>query len=178
MSRLPPLSWHHTYSCNFKPMSSFLAEMPAGLVRAQRSPPALAGVLPNPSCRISEVMLQQPHREFVLPYFRAGWSTFPASLSWLEHLSTRCFLCGRDWVTTAARATQRAAQIVVSEHGGRLPAEPAELRKLRHREIRPVIAWIGFGQDEPALDGNIRRVLAPCLQRTCAQAVTPGRRML
>jgi A/G-specific adenine glycosylase len=61
-----------------------------------------------------------------------------------------------------ARNLHRAARIVVAEYGGELPQSAALLRRLPGigRYTAGAIASIAFGQDEPALDGNIRRVLA------------------
>lgn len=61
-----------------------------------------------------------------------------------------------------ARNLHRAARQVMREHGGELPAEPAALEKLPGigRYTAGAIASIAFGQAVPALDANIRRVLA------------------
>src|SRR5690606_28007046 len=61
-----------------------------------------------------------------------------------------------------ARNLHRAAQIVVEEYGGRIPEDSQALRRLPGigRYTAGAIASIAFGRDEPALDGNIRRVLA------------------
>jgi A/G-specific adenine glycosylase len=67
-----------------------------------------------------------------------------------------------------ARNLHRTAQIVVKEMGGELPRQPEALRKLPGigRYTAGAIASIAFGLDEPALDGNIRRVLARCFDVT------------
>jgi A/G-specific adenine glycosylase len=61
-----------------------------------------------------------------------------------------------------ARNLHRAARLVVEEHGGRLPDDPATLRTLPG--IGPytagAIASIAFDRAEPAVDGNVRRVLS------------------
>jgi A/G-specific adenine glycosylase len=61
-----------------------------------------------------------------------------------------------------ARNLYKAAQLVVTEYHGRLPAEMSLLRRLPGvgRYTAAAIASIAFGRDEPTLDGNIRRVLA------------------
>jgi A/G-specific adenine glycosylase len=60
-----------------------------------------------------------------------------------------------------ARNLQRAAREVVTQHGGRLPASIAALLSLPGigRYSAGAIASIAFGADEPAIDGNIVRVL-------------------
>jgi A/G-specific adenine glycosylase len=61
-----------------------------------------------------------------------------------------------------ARNLQRAARLVMERHAGQLPAERAALERLPGigKYTAGAIASIAFGQDEAALDGNIRRVLA------------------
>jgi A/G-specific adenine glycosylase len=61
-----------------------------------------------------------------------------------------------------ARNLQRAARQVMDQHNGQLPADQALLEKIPGigRYTAGAIASIAFGLDAPALDGNIRRVLA------------------
>jgi A/G-specific adenine glycosylase len=112
---------------------------------------------------ISEIMLQQTRVETVIPYFSRWMQRFPtlqdlASASVQEVLS---IWEGLGYYSRA-RNLQRAARQVVEQAGGRLPASREELERLPG--IGPytagAIASIAFGQNEAALDGNIRRVLA------------------
>lgn len=61
-----------------------------------------------------------------------------------------------------ARNMHQAAKLVMEKYAGKLPASRQELEKLPG--IGPytagAVASISFGQDEAALDGNIRRVLS------------------
>ncbi len=119
---------------------------------------------PNPyNVWISEVMLQQTRVETVLPYYRRWMESFP-SIGDLADASLDEVLSAWEGLGyySRARNLQRAARLVISEYNGELPAEPVELRKLPGigRYIAGAIASIAFGKDEPALDGNIRRVLA------------------
>jgi len=61
-----------------------------------------------------------------------------------------------------AVALHRAARIVVAEHGGRLPRDPAALRTLPG--IGPytanAIAAIAYGRAVPSLETNVRRITA------------------
>jgi A/G-specific adenine glycosylase len=112
---------------------------------------------------ISEIMLQQTRVETAIPYFKRWMARFPdvtaLALSPLQEVLS-CWE-GLGYYSRA-RNLQRAAQIVVEEHGGLLPEEPAELQKLPGigRYTAAAITSIVFGRDEPALDGNVRRVLA------------------
>lgn len=112
---------------------------------------------------VSEVMLQQTRAETVIPYFERWMVRFPtlealASASQQEVLS--------EWeglgYYSRARNLHQAAQKVVEEFEGNLPRDIEQLKSLPGigRYTAGAITSIAFGQDEPALDGNIRRVLA------------------
>ena len=64
-----------------------------------------------------------------------------------------------------ARNLHRAANEIVTQHGGRLPQEPLSLRELPG--VGPytagAVASIAFGKPEPAVDGNVRRVVSRLL---------------
>jgi A/G-specific adenine glycosylase len=112
---------------------------------------------------VSEIMLQQTRVETVIPYFQKWMGQFPDIRS-LAAASQEQVLSAWEGLGyySRARSLSRAAQIIVDEFGGRLPKEAHSL--LRLPGIGPytagAIASIAFGADEPALDGNIRRVLA------------------
>jgi A/G-specific adenine glycosylase len=112
---------------------------------------------------VSEIMLQQTRVETVIPYFERWLELFP-HLPALAQADEQTVL--RAWeglgYYSRARNLHRAAQIVVSEYGGQLPQDAAELAKLPGigRYTAGAIASIAFGKDEPALDGNLRRVAA------------------
>lgn len=61
-----------------------------------------------------------------------------------------------------ARNLHRAAREVMTRFGGKLPTSRVELETLPGigRYTAGAIASMAFGADEPALDGNLRRVLA------------------
>ncbi len=119
---------------------------------------------PDPySVWVSEIMLQQTRVETVIPYFQR----------WLERFSTVEDLAAaplqevlKAWeglgYYSRARNLHRAAQRVMAEYGGRIPEDREALQSLPGigRYTAGAIASIAFGKDEPALDGNIRRVLA------------------
>jgi A/G-specific adenine glycosylase len=108
-------------------------------------------------------MLQQTRVETVIPYFERWMERFP-TLSSLAGASQQEVLAAWEGLGyySRARNLHRAAQIVVAEHGGELPRDIKELLSLPGigRYTAGAIAAIAFGLDEPALDGNIRRVLA------------------
>lgn len=111
---------------------------------------------------VAEVMLQQTQASTVAPFFTRWLAQFPT----IEALATAPI----DQVLKAweglgyyarARHLHQAAQCILSEHEGRLPADRDQLLALPG--IGPYTAGailsIAFGQDEPVLDGNVRRVL-------------------
>jgi A/G-specific adenine glycosylase len=108
-------------------------------------------------------MLQQTRVETAIPYFQRWMERFP-SVQCLAEASQQEALAAWEGLGyySRARNLHRAAQLVVSKHGGRLPGEVKALSRLPGigRYTAAAIASIAFGADEPALDGNIRRVLA------------------
>lgn len=112
---------------------------------------------------VSEIMLQQTRVETVIPYFERWMERFP-SIQALAQASLQEVLTAWEGLGyySRARNLHRAAQLVIEEHNGKLPHQAAILLKLPG--IGPytaaAIASIAFGLDEPALDGNIRRVYA------------------
>ncbi len=112
---------------------------------------------------VSEIMLQQTRVEAVIPYFLRWMERFP-DVARLAAASEQQVLKAWEGLGyySRARNLHRAARIVIEQYDGCLPPKAAELRKLPGigRYTAGAIASIAFGGDEPALDGNIRRVLA------------------
>ncbi len=112
---------------------------------------------------VSEIMLQQTRVETVIPYFLRWMERFP-DVQRLADAPEQQVLKAWEGLGyySRARNLQRAARMLVKEQGGLLPREARELRKLPGigRYTAGAIASIAFSRDEPALDGNIRRVLA------------------
>ncbi len=112
---------------------------------------------------VSEVMLQQTRVATVVPYYRRWLEAFP-TVADLAAASLDDVL--RLWqglgYYARARHLHRAAQVVVREHGGRLPPAAVDLRRLPGigDYAAGAIASIAFGQAVPAVDGNVTRVLA------------------
>jgi A/G-specific adenine glycosylase len=112
---------------------------------------------------VSEIMLQQTRVETVIPYYEKWMALFPTVQSLAEAQEQDVL---KAWeglgYYSRARNMRRAAQKVVEQFGGEFPQDVAALRLLPGvgRYTAGAIASIAFGKDEPALDGNIRRVLA------------------
>jgi A/G-specific adenine glycosylase len=119
---------------------------------------------PNPyAVWVSEIMLQQTRIESVIPYFQRWMTRFP-TISDLAAASQQEVLSLWEGLGyySRARNLHHAAKIVIEVYEGKLPQDAGTLRKLPGvgRYTAAAIASIAFGQDEPALDGNIRRVLS------------------
>lgn len=138
---------------------------------------------------VSEVMAQQTQ----IARAAEAWLRFVARFPTFEALAaapTADVL--REWrglgYNRRALNLQRAARVVVEEHGGRLPADLAALGRLPG--VGPytarAVAAIAFGQPVGAVDTNVRRVLgravagdaalAPALLQAVADAAVPRQR--
>jgi A/G-specific adenine glycosylase len=111
---------------------------------------------------ISEVMLQQTQVATVIPYFERWLARFP-DVPALAAASLDDVLKAWEGLGYYARARnlRRAAQAMVERHGGHVPAQRTALLALPGigRYTAGAILSIAFGQPEPVLDGNVRRVL-------------------
>lgn len=112
---------------------------------------------------ISEIMLQQTRVEAVKEYFLR----FLRALPTVEDLAT----CDDEKLMklweglgyySRARNLKRAAEIVVKEYGGAIPPERERLAKLPGigDYTAGAISSIAFGNPEPAVDGNVLRVIS------------------
>ncbi len=111
---------------------------------------------------VSEVMLQQTRRETVVPYYRRFLERFPTiqALAAAEQQEVLKAWAGLGYYARA-RSMHAAARQAVEKFGGELPTNRHDLLSLPG--IGPytvgAILSLAFGQDEPVLDGNVRRVL-------------------
>jgi A/G-specific adenine glycosylase len=112
---------------------------------------------------ISEIMLQQTQVATVVPYYQRFMATFPdvavlatADLDEVLHHWTGLGYYARG------RHLHRAAQTVMTEHGGEFPTDVASLTRLPGigRSTAGAIAAIAGGHQAAILDGNVKRVLA------------------
>ena len=112
---------------------------------------------------VSEIMLQQTRVETVIPYFEKWMKLFP-NVQTLASASERTVLNAWEGLGYYSRARNfhKAAKIVVEKYNGELPRDLDELGKLPGigRYTVGALASIVFSMDEPALDGNLKRVYA------------------
>ena len=112
---------------------------------------------------ISEIMLQQTRVDTVIPYYERFLDWFP-TVSDLAQAAEEKLLKAWEGLGyySRVRNMQKAAQQIMEDHGGAFPATYEAISKLKG--IGPytagAIASIAFGLPEPAVDGNVMRVLA------------------
>jgi len=111
---------------------------------------------------VAEIMLQQTRSEAVIPYYERFLARFPTLRSLAEAPLADVL---KTWeglgYYARARNLHTAAQYIVREMQGQIPASPEALLRLPGigQYTAAAIASIAFGQDSIALDGNLRRVL-------------------
>ncbi len=112
---------------------------------------------------ISEIMAQQTRIATVIDYFTRWMARFPTleSLAEADQQEVLKMWEGLGYYSRA-RNLHRAAQVVMAEYGGEIPSSRAELLKLPGigAYTAGAILSLAFGQAEPILDGNVKRVLA------------------
>jgi A/G-specific adenine glycosylase len=112
---------------------------------------------------VSEVMLQQTQASRVVPAFGSFLRRFPTVRALAA--ATRGDVV-REWgglgYNRRAVRLSEAARVVVRDHGGRIPRDPAALRELPG--VGPytaaAVASLGFGEPVAVVDTNVRRVVS------------------
>lgn len=137
---------------------------------------------------VSEIMLQQTRVETVIPYYERWMQRFP-DVDALAHAELDEVL--KTWeglgYYSRARNLYRAAAIVRERHNGTLPDSIDALRQLPGigEYTAGAIASIAYERPAPAIDGNVKRVLARVLDeasppatqlREVASALVPEQR--
>ncbi len=122
-----------------------------------------AGARESYAVWVSEVMAQQTRLSVVEAYFNRWMEEFPTleALASADQQEVLKLWEGLGYYSRA-RNLHRAAQIVVSEFGGQLPRTRAELLTLPGigEYTAGAILSLAFGQHEPVLDGNAKRVIS------------------
>ncbi len=112
---------------------------------------------------ISEVMLQQTQVATVIPYWRSFMERFPTVGALAAAALPDVFSMWRGLgYYSRARNLHRAAQQIVSEHGGELPRSASQLLTLPGfgRYTAGAVASIAHDEPAPLVDGNVARVFA------------------
>jgi|SRR5690625_1363777 len=112
---------------------------------------------------VSEIMLQQTQVDTVIPYFYRFMEQFPTvyDLASADEQDVLKAWEGLGYYSRA-RNLQNAVREVVSEYNGKVPDHPKQLGELKGigPYTRGAILSIAFNQPEPAVDGNVMRVLS------------------
>lgn len=115
---------------------------------------------------ISEIMLQQTQVDTVIPYFQNFKTKYPTVRDLAEADEQQVL---KDWeglgYYSRARNLHSAVKEVVSKYDGIVPKDVKKLGDLKGigPYTRGAIASIAFDQAEPAVDGNVMRVLSRVL---------------
>ena len=130
---------------------------------------------------VSEVMLQQTQVAAVIPYYERFMARFPTveSLATADLGEVLAMWQGLGYYGRA-RNLHAAARIVRDEMGGHLPREAEALRALPGigEYIAAAVASTAFGVAEPAVDGNVIRVIARVFDVEQDPTRAPARRLI
>jgi A/G-specific adenine glycosylase len=111
---------------------------------------------------ISEIMLQQTQVKTVIPYWRRWMERLPgiAELAGAAQENVLKLWEGLGYYARA-RNLQKAARLIIEQHGGVFPRKFEEVLELPGvgRYTAGAICSIAFNQPAPILDGNVVRVL-------------------
>jgi A/G-specific adenine glycosylase len=112
---------------------------------------------------ISETMLQQTQVATVVPYYKRFMRTFPnvRALDRAPLAKVLALWSGLGYYRRAENL-KKTARILAARHGGCLPNDYDILRALPGigEYTAGALLSIAFGEPHPAVDGNVRRVLA------------------
>jgi A/G-specific adenine glycosylase len=137
---------------------------------------------------ISEVMAQQTRVDTVVPYYERWLRRFPDVAALADAPLDAVY---KEWeglgYYSRARNLHAAARTVHERHGGHVPSSYEELRALPGigDYTAGAISSIAFNERQPAVDGNVRRVLSRLLDdpnpaavrlRSVAAALVPADR--
>jgi A/G-specific adenine glycosylase len=110
---------------------------------------------------LSEIMLQQTQVDTVIPYFNRFIAAFPDvhALAAADQQEVLKLWEGLGYYSRA-RNLHKAAQVVVSQHGGELPQPYNDLMAIPGLGpyTAAAVSSIAFGQPVPVVDGNVLRV--------------------
>ncbi|GAA0498607.1 A/G-specific adenine glycosylase [Salinibacillus aidingensis] len=116
---------------------------------------------------VSEIMLQQTRVDTVIPYYQRFMEKFPTpdALAKADEQDVLKVWEGLGYYSRA-RNLQTAVQEVVEEYNGKVPDNPKELGNLKGvgPYTKGAILSIAYQQPEPAVDGNVMRVISRILR--------------
>ncbi|MCM3630530.1 A/G-specific adenine glycosylase [Paenibacillus glycanilyticus] len=126
---------------------------------------------------VSEIMLQQTRVDTVIPYYERFMTKFPTVRTLAEAPEPEVLKCWEGLgYYSRARNLQAGAREVVERYGGVVPDDKTAVSGLKG--VGPyttgAIMSIAFNRPEPAVDGNVMRVLSRyfCLEDDIAKPAT------
>ncbi|MFC4776178.1 A/G-specific adenine glycosylase [Paenibacillus sp. GCM10023252] len=126
---------------------------------------------------VSEIMLQQTRVDTVIPYYERFMERFPTIGALAEAPEEEVLKCWEGLgYYSRARNLQAGAREVVQHYGGQVPDDKLSVAGLKG--VGPyttgAIMSIAFNRPEPAVDGNVMRVLSRyfCLEEDIAKPKT------
>jgi len=127
---------------------------------------------------VSEFMLQQTQASRVVPAYGRFLKRFPTVASLAR--APRADVI-REWrglgYNRRAVALSEAAKAIERDHGGRVPSDPKDLARLPG--VGPytaaAVASLAYGAAVPAVDTNVRRIVARALLGAESHEAFPGR---
>jgi A/G-specific adenine glycosylase len=131
---------------------------------------------------VSEIMLQQTQIATVLERgFYARWMTQFPDFATLAGADVEVVL--RAWEGLGyyrrARNLHKLAQIIMADHGGEMPRDPAAILALPGigRYTAGAVSSFAYDQAEPLVDGNVARVLARLFDDSTPVDSSAGQRL-
>ncbi|MFS0726131.1 A/G-specific adenine glycosylase [Paenibacillus sp. 1P07SE] len=126
---------------------------------------------------VSEIMLQQTRVDTVIPYYNRFMDKFPTIGALAEAPEEEVLKCWEGLgYYSRARNLQAGARQVMQLHGGSVPDDADAVAALKGvgPYTRGAIMSIAFNRPEPAVDGNVMRVLSRymCLEDDIAKSST------
>ena len=127
---------------------------------------------------VSEFMLQQTQVSRVEPYYRRFLESYPSieALAGASGTMVRESWAGLGYYRRAENLHQLARR-VVQEHGGAIPSDPVDLRKLPGvgRYTAGAVASFAFERSAPAVDTNVARVIQRAFHPRCSSKALTSR---
>ncbi|MBD2847328.1 A/G-specific adenine glycosylase [Paenibacillus sp. IB182496] len=126
---------------------------------------------------VSEIMLQQTRVDTVIPYYERFMTRFPTLQALAEAPEAEVLKCWEGLgYYSRARNLQAGARQVMERHGGQVPDDVEAVGALKGigPYTKGAVMSIAFDRPEPAVDGNVMRVLSRyfCLEADIAKPRT------
>lgn len=129
---------------------------------------------------VSEIMLQQTRVDTVIPYYLNFMKTFP-TIEALANAEEDVLLKAWEGLGyySRVRNLQKAAIQIMQDYEGEMPNDPKEIIKLKG--IGPytagAISSMAFDLPEPAVDGNVMRILSRLFEIDADIALPTNRKL-